>query len=103
MFFLMIRRPPRATRTDTLFPYTTLFRSQPRTRRNRNGEPVPGRQPQQSGSLVRVGFGVVVHVENAGRGQRLVQVLVRPEAMVKLDLRKPYGQDRKSKRLNSSH
>src|SRR3546814_7403231 len=28
-FFLMIRRPPRSTRTDTLFPYTTLFRSKP--------------------------------------------------------------------------
>src|SRR3546814_4780013 len=27
-FFLMIRRPPRSTLTDTLFPYTTLFRSQ---------------------------------------------------------------------------
>src|SRR3546814_20014338 len=34
LFFLMIRRPPRSTRTDTLFPYTTLFRSprQPRRR-----------------------------------------------------------------------
>src|SRR3546814_7223189 len=29
VFFLMIRRPPRSTRTDTLFPYTTLFRSNP--------------------------------------------------------------------------
>src|SRR3546814_15638408 len=27
VFFLMIRRPPRSTRTNTLFPYTTLFRS----------------------------------------------------------------------------
>src|SRR3546814_11782224 len=27
VFFLMIRRPPRSTRTDTLFPYTPLFRS----------------------------------------------------------------------------
>src|SRR3546814_20620335 len=27
IFFLMVRRPPRSTRTDTLFPYTTLFRS----------------------------------------------------------------------------
>src|SRR3546814_8776027 len=27
LFFLMIRRPPRSTRTDTLFPYTTLVRS----------------------------------------------------------------------------
>src|SRR3546814_3425631 len=26
-FFLMLRRPPRSTRTDTLFPYTTLFRA----------------------------------------------------------------------------
>src|SRR3546814_5577031 len=30
-FFVMIRRPPRSTRTDTLFPYTTLFRSQLQT------------------------------------------------------------------------
>src|SRR3546814_2896550 len=30
LFFLMIRRPPRSTRTDTLFPYTTLFRSRQR-------------------------------------------------------------------------
>src|SRR3546814_13476132 len=29
IFFFMIRRPPRSTRTDTLFPYTTLFRSDP--------------------------------------------------------------------------
>src|SRR3546814_2411763 len=29
IFLLMIRRPPRSTRTDTLFPYTTLFRSRP--------------------------------------------------------------------------
>src|SRR3546814_18922635 len=34
-FFLMIRRPPRSTRTDTLFPYTTLFRS---ARRHRRGQ-----------------------------------------------------------------
>src|SRR3546814_12028406 len=29
VFFLMIRRPPRSTRTDTLFPYPTLFRAYP--------------------------------------------------------------------------
>src|SRR3546814_4638870 len=38
LFFLLIRRPPRSTRTDTLFPYTTLFRS--------------GFQPAQSGELI---------------------------------------------------
>src|SRR3546814_9533404 len=41
-FFLSIRLPPRATRTDTLFPYTTLFRScGPRSER-------PGLQPDQA-------------------------------------------------------
>src|SRR3546814_11656968 len=35
-FFLMIRRPPRSTRTDTLFPYTTLFRSATNFFRGRN-------------------------------------------------------------------
>src|SRR3546814_1395295 len=33
----MIRRPPRSTRTDTLFPYTTLFRSEGHRRRLREG------------------------------------------------------------------
>src|SRR3546814_12209161 len=40
-FFLMIRRPPRSTRTDTLFPYTTLFRSQ------RSGDPKPGNRDER--------------------------------------------------------
>src|SRR3546814_3298858 len=37
--FLMIRRPPRSTRTDTLLPYTTLFRSPARDRRRRAAAP----------------------------------------------------------------
>src|SRR3546814_19021942 len=41
LFFLMIRRPPRSTRTDTLFPYTTLFRSG-------GGQRQPERQPRCS-------------------------------------------------------
>src|SRR3546814_4068830 len=40
VFFLMIRRPPRSTRTDTLFPYTTLFRSA--IRRGGPGRSGPG-------------------------------------------------------------
>src|SRR3546814_2147877 len=40
----MIRRPPRSTRTDTLFPYTTLFRSNPETRRR------PGHRRRESRS-----------------------------------------------------
>src|SRR3546814_2982919 len=38
-FFLMIRRPPRSTRTDTLFPYTTLFRTGGVGRRHVVAEP----------------------------------------------------------------
>src|SRR3546814_8234918 len=45
----MIRRPPRSTRTDTLFPYTTLFRSLLRGRYHQVG---PGLPPQDHG-LVR--------------------------------------------------
>src|SRR3546814_19654496 len=36
ILYLMIRRPPRSTRTDTLFPYTTLFRSAVRDRTRRS-------------------------------------------------------------------
>src|SRR3546814_7251330 len=52
-FFLMIRRPPRSTRTDTLFPYTTLFRSEEDRCRQEEGEevvakPSPGgRRPRK--------------------------------------------------------
>src|SRR3546814_11198658 len=38
-FFLRIRRPPRSTRTDTLFPYTTLFRSSARWSTNTPSRP----------------------------------------------------------------
>src|SRR3546814_643999 len=44
-FFLMIRRPPRSTRTYTLFPYTTLFRSRRRRARASTQARGPGRGP----------------------------------------------------------
>src|SRR3546814_13038608 len=52
-FFLMIRRPPRSTRTDTLFPYTTLFRSgtgrrRPRPPRRRRGRALPLSRPRRT-------------------------------------------------------
>src|SRR3546814_15656704 len=56
-FFLMIRRPPRSTRTDTLFPYTTLFRSL---------DPGAGRQRQYQKQCGKVGF--VVHDSLPGQG-----------------------------------
>src|SRR3546814_12660136 len=52
-FFLMIRRPPRSTRTDTLFPYTTLFRSLRRASRVPRCSPPWRRVPNES-SISRV-------------------------------------------------
>src|SRR3546814_15648120 len=43
VFFCMIRRPPRSTRTDTLFPYTTLFRSELYGRNLRSPAPYTAR------------------------------------------------------------
>src|SRR3546814_11028171 len=59
----MIRRPPRSTRTDTLFPYTTLFRSRPFDDlpfRNLASATHPGRNPpaaRTSGDRADVGGG----------------------------------------------
>src|SRR3546814_4383958 len=50
-FFLMIRRPPRSTRTDTLFPYTTLFRS---ARGDADGR-APDRSLARQAQALRVG------------------------------------------------
>src|SRR3546814_2702138 len=55
-FFLMIRRPPRSTRTDTLFPYTTLFRS-PR---------MCGNSPQHAAGLSRGGRFCGSHTSGTG-------------------------------------
>src|SRR3546814_9730467 len=56
----MIRRPPRSTRTDTLFPYTTLFRSigrlwQPRDLSRRQADKI-GLGSDSSGRLCRTGL-----------------------------------------------
>src|SRR3546814_19164563 len=52
-FFLMIRRPPRSTRTDTLFPDTTLFRSVRRPAGQRKSPPARGGGPRQQGAAPR--------------------------------------------------
>src|SRR3546814_6043041 len=75
-FFLIIRRPPRATRTDTLFPYTTLFRSgrfgrriiaRPLRRADRGQDDQTDRRPLRKGdrkstrelqSLMRISYAV---------------------------------------------
>src|SRR3712207_6894421 len=87
----MIRRPPRST----LFPYTTLFRSDGRGRRREAAD--GGR----SGAAERRAIGGHRH---PGRSERS-----RPEAEAAVDgestdvRRRPALKDRKSTRLNSSH
>src|SRR3546814_11084149 len=63
-FFLMIRRPPRSTRTDTLFPYTTLFRSR-----------------HAAGDRPRFLAGAPEAVEAVGALDRATGVLGDPEAI----------------------
>src|SRR3546814_12348863 len=91
-FVLMIRRPPRSTRTDTLFPYTTLFRSDLRG-------------AEQAAGFRRLGQ---VQRHHVGAGQQLGQGVGRldvavPQLVGAVEVDHPHPQDRKSTRLNSSH
>src|SRR3546814_10534537 len=109
----MIRRPPRSTRTDTLFPYTTLFRSartrateRPDRDRVRTGpQPVEGpRDPEVGPRRVRIERAAPNAVDRA-RGL----ASVRPHSRVPGDRSAleserggRAGHDRTSPRLNSS-
>src|SRR3546814_14404037 len=85
-FVLMIRRPPRSTRTDTLCPYTTLFGSKAGQRRILSGRREGLRRNIDRLQIGDHRIGVVVIRRNDG-----VDVLMGCQL------------DRKSTRLNSSH
>src|SRR3546814_12665653 len=89
VFFLMIRRPPRSTRTDTLFPYTTLFRS--------------GQMNARAIHFHRLG--VEIDGELAGADHRLRMPLGAADDRMDTgdQLLAVKRLDRKSTRLNSSH
>src|SRR3546814_6249761 len=123
----MIRRPPRSTRTDTLFPYTTLFRSLDPGARN---PLMPGRKPfhtiQPPLALFDDGRVMVygpmggdgqpqtqaaIFTRYAAFGQELQQAVTAPrwllgrtwgEHKMALRIEDRFSQDRKSTRLNSS-
>src|SRR3546814_19312364 len=69
-FFLMIRRPPRSTRTDTLFPYTTLFRSVPQRLEQHVGE------AQREQVLDRFLAEIMVDAEHAILGEGVADLRV---------------------------
>src|SRR3546814_1258019 len=68
-FFLMIRRPPRSTRTDTLFPYTTLFRSQ-------DGQALLYRQAAEQLALHRLHPSDSAQCEDHRRAARAARLLL---------------------------
>src|SRR3546814_11701913 len=88
-FFLMIRRPPRSTLTDTLFPYTTLFRSRADNEKGRMAAVYAG-----FGTLRRH-TGVIRGLAAGGCPAYEWAAFPQPET--------EYCRDRKSTRLNSSH
>src|SRR3546814_7043340 len=75
----MIRRPPRSTRTDTLFPYTTLFRSLVERQVLRSDDarlrPAPRQRERQRQILPRAGVGALL----AGRAGQDVNRRFRSE------------------------
>src|SRR3546814_15809444 len=89
IFFLMIRRPPRSTRTDTLFPYTTLFRSSKKADRQTGSSGGPARR--RATSVLRRGRSIRNPARRRGRKGRACLCGRNVEI------------DRKSTRLNSSH
>src|SRR3546814_3498949 len=75
----MIRRPPRSTRTDTLFPYTTLFRS-PQSLQPRSGEVRRPHQGHRKGPRRKGrGGGTLAGTGGKGRGAGRLEGLARSE------------------------
>src|SRR3546814_8221943 len=65
----MIRRPPRSTRTDTLFPYTTLFRSPPVDRDRLAGQIIAAVREQDDKEILKLGHRAVT-TQRHGVGAR---------------------------------
>src|SRR3546814_11778787 len=89
--FLMRRRPPRSTRTDTLVPYTTLFRSASYV--STVSPLVPGTCTSESGSLQHAGYNGKHETGDSDSGVGDGGAGRSPE----------FQRDRKSTRLHSSH
>src|SRR3546814_11009481 len=96
VFFLMIQRPPRSTRTDTLFPYTTLFRSKSVVDKS------PTRESQYTIWCSELkGFGAFIMP--SGTRTYFVDYRNANNVRRRMKLGRHGAVDRKSTRLNSSH
>src|SRR3546814_18901793 len=99
MCFLMIRRPPRSTRTDTLFPYTTLFRSPDANTSYRGASDMPDTLKDTAGMARDK---VRAAADLAAQKTASVREAASEKASAIYE-RSRTGRDRKSTRLNSSH
>src|SRR3546814_1530965 len=102
----MIRRPPRSTRTDTLFPYTTLFRSQRKQDSNSVTRAAFSREAADFRRQAMIDATAACLAEKGVAGTSVRSICMR--AGVSSGLLRPYfdgvdALDRKSTRLNSSH
>src|SRR3546814_5252775 len=110
----MIRRPPRSTRTDTLFPYTTLFRSVITPWEKQIVGAVEkailgsdlGLTPNTAGTVIRLNLPALTEERRKelskvvhGEGED-AKVAIRN---IRRDANQQVKEDRKSTRLNSSH
>src|SRR3546814_11551163 len=94
LFFVMSRHPPRTPRTDTLFPYTTLFRSVERVGTVAFGAAGPGFVAARRGSG---------RTRTRPRLEGFFGTALADRPHLRRAFRRDRGQDRKSTRLNSSH
>src|SRR3546814_16680993 len=105
-FFLMIRRPPKPTSTDPLFPYTTLFRSGQDRRLGKGEEQSGGREkPSILADAMEAVLGAVYLDGGLDAARRLVLDLLgeRIQAVIDAGGGDQDHKDRKSTRLTSSH
>src|SRR3546814_13538084 len=101
-FFLMIRRPPRSTRTDTLFPYTTLFRSKKVNfdRQTYGGLATDDPELIALKNAVYSGQAFTADVNDNNLSGQLT-LSFKPKSSI--NAYATFATDRKSTRLNSSH
>src|SRR3546814_19213251 len=99
----MIRRPPRSTRTDTLFPYTTLFRSGPSVQESIVFSHCDRPQRPDRAAMRVVGSRIVEPC--AVEPHEIVDAVIlwRPGVLNECGICQRKLLDRKSTRLNSSH
>src|SRR3546814_10183320 len=103
----MIRRPPRSTRTDTLFPYTTLFRSLARSAAQREAGRRDEQCAEQFGEIILVAPSAIDDRLNPARHilfESIAQFLHDRGFDHRILTSRELGRgDRKSTRLNYSH